>query len=163
MLSILANTNSCYEKLQIFIPSLLKDDLECLVNFLYSGTIPENDEKILQNLKEVLGYPENMAFSSNSKKNKENSFQDRKQVSVTNDNRNQQNNSPDNRLKSKTNFVFKNEKKGDDSDKIHRSDKIDNKMTTKTTELAVLDDIKQDGIKDKSYVDPDAETDVEGE
>ena len=104
-----------------------------------------------------------MAFSSNSKKNKENSFQDRKQVSITTNNRNQQNDSPGNRLKSKTNFMFKDEKKGDDSDKIHRSDKKDNKMTTKTTELAVLDEIKQDGIKDKSYVDPDAETDVEGE
>ena len=58
--------------------------------------------------------------------------------------------------------MFKNEIKGVDNDKNPKSDKIENdKVTTKTTELAVIDEIKQDGTKDKSYVDPDAETDVD--
>ena len=67
MLSILESANSCCEKLEILIPSLHKEELECLIDFLYSGTIPSDDTTIKENLTTVFGFQEDMTFINNSR------------------------------------------------------------------------------------------------
>ena len=68
MLSILESANSCCEKLEILIPSLQKEELECLIDFLYSGTIPSDDSTtIKENLTTVFGFQEDMTFIDKSR------------------------------------------------------------------------------------------------
>ena len=68
MLSILESANSCCEKLEILIPSLEKEELECLIDFLYSGTIPSDDSTtIKENLTTVFGFQEDMTFIDKSR------------------------------------------------------------------------------------------------
>ena len=68
MLSILASAKSCCEKIEIIIPSIQTDEMENIINFLYSGTIPADNKIILENLTKVFGFPENMIFTSNIKR-----------------------------------------------------------------------------------------------
>jgi len=67
MLSILESANSCCEKLEILIPSLEKEELECLIDFLYSGTIPLEHTTIKENLTTVFGFQEDMTFIDKSR------------------------------------------------------------------------------------------------
>ena len=57
--------------LQIFIPSLEKEDLKNLIHFIYVGEIVCKDQapKILANLNEVFGFSKEMVFFHNDPQN----------------------------------------------------------------------------------------------
>ena len=61
MLEILKSSNCCSCKIEIFFPSLQKEDLKDMVKFLYTGEITYKDQRdvheVLVNLTNFLGFP----------------------------------------------------------------------------------------------------------
>ena len=66
MRAILASTKY-HDDIDIFCPSVSRKDLEYLVQFLYAGNIPCDNEKIscqiLDNLNKVFGFPDSMVLA----------------------------------------------------------------------------------------------------
>ena len=61
MLAISKSAENCCDKLEVFVPSMQKEELEEVVLFLYSGKISQDDKgNVLENLINVFGFPENM-------------------------------------------------------------------------------------------------------
>ena len=61
MRKILASTNCCTSDIDILCPSLLKEELEEIVQFLYVGQVSyENETNIIDDLTQLFGYPEHM-------------------------------------------------------------------------------------------------------
>ena len=68
MCTIVKNVKTeCCNNLDIMLPSLTKDDLEYIVEFLYTGQISCPDQEtvshVLTNLSKLLGFPEGMDLS----------------------------------------------------------------------------------------------------
>ena len=61
MRKILSSINCCTSDIDILCPSLLKEELEEIVQFLYVGQVSyENETNIIDDLTQLFGYPENM-------------------------------------------------------------------------------------------------------
>ena len=61
MRKILASTNCCTSDIDILCPSLLKEELEEIVQFLYVGQVSyENETNIIDDLTQLFGYPDHM-------------------------------------------------------------------------------------------------------
>ena len=66
MRSIIASMNMncmCHNDLQIFIPSLMKEELKSLIHFLNVGEILCHDQaNVVADLNEIFGFPQDMLF-----------------------------------------------------------------------------------------------------
>ena len=61
MRKILSSTNCCTSDIDILCPSLLKEELEEIVQFLYVGQVSyENETNIIDDLTQLFGYPDHM-------------------------------------------------------------------------------------------------------
>ena len=61
MRKILSSTNCCTSDIDILCPSLLKQELEEIVQFLYIGQVSyENETNIIDDLTQLFGYPDHM-------------------------------------------------------------------------------------------------------
>ena len=61
MRKILSSTNCCTSDIDILCPSLLKEELEEIVQFLYIGQVSyENETNIIDDLTQLFGYPDHM-------------------------------------------------------------------------------------------------------
>lgn len=80
MCTIVKNVKTeCCNNLDIMLPSLTKDDLEYVVEFLYTGQISCPDQEtvscVLTNLSKLLGFPEGMDLSEAPVKSESTNYQ----------------------------------------------------------------------------------------
>ena len=81
------SVDCCCSKIEIFFPSLTKDEIELLVKFLYNGEIICNDKivacKVLSNLTDILGFPSSMNINVIPIKEDETTFAGGSQAAIT--------------------------------------------------------------------------------
>ncbi len=63
MRKVVKSLDCCCCKIEIFVPSVSKDQIELMVQFLYNGQFSDLGAEVFTNLVDLLGFPKSMQIT----------------------------------------------------------------------------------------------------